>query len=64
MVGWAVRYDRPLERTVCVACPYQSRNRWVETKRMWPHLFAEAVETEAGLRRRLALRRRPYLNML
>ncbi len=30
---WEARYDRPLERSACVACPYQSRRRWVETMR-------------------------------
>ena len=48
---WAARYDRPLERSACVARPFQSRRRWVETKRRWPELFAEAValdEAELG----------------
>ena len=36
MDWWAARYDRPLERSACVACPFQSRHRWVETKRRWP----------------------------
>ena len=61
---WAARYDRPLERSACVACPFQSRQRWVETKRRWPGLFAEAVETDARLRRGLALDKTPYLHML
>ena len=26
---WAARYDRLLERSACVACPFQSRRRWV-----------------------------------
>ena len=30
---WPARYDRPLEHSACVACPFQSRSRWVETKR-------------------------------
>ena len=38
---WTARYDRPLERSACVACPFQSRQRWVHTKRRWPELFAE-----------------------
>ena len=46
MDWWKERYDRPLERSACVACPFQSRSRWVETKRRWPELFAEAVEIE------------------
>ena len=61
---WAARYDRPLERSACVACPFQSRQRWVETKRRWPGLFAEAVEIDARLRRGLALDKTPYLHML
>ena len=43
---WQARYDRPLERSACVGCPYQSRQRWVETKRRWPELFAEAVRLD------------------
>ncbi len=61
---WAARYDRPLERSTCVACPFQSRQRWVETKRRWPDLFAEAVQIDANLRdsnRGLALDKTPYL---
>ena len=61
---WAARYDRLLERSACVACPFQSRTRWVETKRRWPELFAEAVEIDAGLREGLALDKTPYLHML
>ena len=51
---WTARYDRPLERSACVACPFQSRQRWVETKHRWPELFAEAVETDAKMRDGLA----------
>ena len=61
---WAARYDRPLERSACVACPFQSRQRWVETKRRWPELFAEAVEIDARLRGGLALDKTPYLHSL
>ena len=61
---WADRYDRPLERSACVACPFQSRARWVETKRRWPELFAEAVKIDAKLRGGLALNKTPYLHML
>ena len=28
MQWWDARYDRPLERSACVACPFQSRHRW------------------------------------
>ena len=61
---WMKRYDRPLERSACVARPFQSRQRWVETKRRWPELFAEAVEIDARLREGLALDKTPYLHML
>ena len=64
---WAAHYDRPLERSACIACPFQSRQRWVETKRRWPDLFAEAVQIDANLRdsnRGLALDKTPYLHML
>ena len=40
----------------------QSRARWVETKRRWPELFAEAVQIDASLRRGLALDKTPYLH--
>ena len=62
---WTARYDRPLERSACVACPFQSRQRWVETKRSWPDLFAEAVQIDANLRdsnRGLAFAKEPYLH--
>ena len=61
---WAARYDRPLERSACVACPFQSRQRWVETKRRWPELFAEAVEIDANMRGGLAFAKEPYLHSL
>ena len=61
---WEARYERPLERSACVGCPYQSRQRWVETKRRWPELFAEAVEIDAKLRGRLAFAKEPYLHPL
>ena len=61
---WQARYDRPLERSACVACPFQSRQRWVETKRRWPELFAEAVEIDARIREGLALGKTPYLHSL
>ena len=61
---WAARYDRPLERSACVACPFQSRQRWIETKRRWPELFAEAVEIDARLRDGLAYVKEPYLHSL
>lgn len=64
MDWWKDRYDKPLERSACVACPFQSRRRWVETKRRWPELFAEAVEIDARLRDGLALDKTPYLHML
>ena len=59
---WEARYDRPLERSACVACPFQSRQRWVETKRRWPELFAEAVEIDARMRGGLVLQKTPYLH--
>ena len=61
MDWWDSRYDRPLERSACVACPFQSRRRWVETKRRWPDLFAEAVEIDDRLREGLAYVKEPYL---
>ena len=62
MDWWDARYERPLERSACIGCPYQSRRRWVETKRRWPELFAEAVEIDANMRSRLAFAKEPYLH--
>ena len=59
---WQARYDRPLERSACIGCPYQSRQRWVETKRRWLELFAEAVGIDANPRGRLAFAKEPYLH--
>ena len=59
---WEARYDRPLERSACVACPCQSRARWVDTMHRWPGLFAEAVEIDARMRYRLAFAKEPYLH--
>ena len=59
---WAARYDRPWNGRP--ASPFQSRNRWVETKRRWPELFAEAVEMDARLRDGLAYVKDPYLHSL
>ena len=57
--GW---YDRPLERSSCIGCPYQSRQRWAETKRQWPKPFAEVVEIDSNLRGKLAFAKEPYLH--
>ena len=61
---WTARYDRPLERSACVGCPFHSRKRWVETKRRWPELFAELVEIDARIRTGLAFAKEPYLHSL
>ena len=62
MDWWDARYERPLERSACIGCPYQPRRRWVETKRRWPELFAEAVALDANMRSRLAFAKEPYLH--
>ena len=59
---WEIRYDRPLERSACIGCPYQSRQRWVETKRRFPELFDEAVEIDSNMRGRLSFAKEPYLH--
>ena len=59
---WEDRCDRPLERSARVGCPFQSRQRWVETMRRWPKLFAEAVEIDAKMRRGLAFAKEPYMH--
>ena len=61
---WAARYDRPLERSACVAFPFQSSSRWVEMKRSWPGLIHEAAEIDANLRDKLAFAKEPYLHPL
>ena len=62
LVWWEARYDRPLERSACIACPYQSRQRWIETRVRWPELFAEAVEIDSNMRGKLAFAKEPYLH--
>ena len=62
MEWWKARYNRPLERSACIGCPYQSRQRWVETKRRWLELFAEAVDIDANIRGKLAFAKEPYLH--
>ena len=62
MEWWKARYNRPLERSACIGCPYQSRQRWVETKRRWLELFAEAVDIDANMRGKLAFAKEPYLH--
>ena len=49
---WNARYDRPLERSACIGCPYQSRTRWIETKLRFPELFNETVEIDSNMRGR------------
>ena len=56
---WAIRYDRPPECSAYVACPFQSRQRWVEIKRRRPGLLAETVEIDARMRDGLALHKTP-----
>ena len=62
MEWWKARYNRLLERSACIGCPYQSRQRWVETKRQWPKPFAEVVEIDSNLRGKLAFAKEPYLH--
>ena len=48
---WSERYpDRPLVKSSCMGCPYQSSRRWVDTKRQYPDHFAELVAIDANLR--------------
>ena len=51
-----------MERSACVACPFQSRQRWVESKHRWPNLFAEAIQIDANIREGLAYVKEPYLH--
>ena len=53
-----------MERSACIGCPYQSRQRWIETKRRWPELFAEAIAIDTNMRRRLPFAKEPYLHSL
>ena len=64
LAWWSERFARPLERSACIGCPYQSRHRWAETKRRWPDLFAEAVEIDSNMRGKLAFAKEPYLHQL
>ena len=64
LAWWKACYDRRLERSACIGCPYRSRRRWAETKGRCPELFAEAVDIDANLRGRLAFAKEPYLHPL
>ena len=56
------RYDRPLEKSACVGCPYQSPSRWVDMKRKDPAAFLELVSIDANLRSTLSLDSAPFLH--
>ena len=65
MEWWSARHDRPL-RTLGLrrlSLPVPTEMDW-RRRRRWPELFAEAVEIDARMRSRLALRKTPYLHML
>ncbi len=64
MEWWKAHYDRPLERSVWVGCPFQSRPKWVETKWRRLGLFAESVEIGERLQGGSAYVRAPYLHPL
>ena len=53
-----------MERSACVACPFQSRQRWRETKRRWAELFDEVVAGDARMRGGVAYVKKPYLPSL
>ena len=61
---WAARYDRPLERSACVACPSSHDSGGWRRSAGWPELFAEAVEIDARMRGGLAFAKEPYLHSL
>ena len=46
------------------SCHFQSRQRWVETNRRWPELFAEAVGIAHAMRGGLAVEKTPHLHVL
>ena len=50
-------------RSACVACPFESRQRWVKTKRRRSELLAKAVEIDERMRGGLALDKILYLHM-
>ena len=47
-IEWfAERYPgRPLVKSACMGCPFQSRSRWIELRRNNPEGYAEAVEID------------------
>ena len=64
MVGIDYNIGLAAEDRLCTACPFQPRQRWVETKHRWPELFAEAVEIDARMRDGMAFAKEPYLHSL
>ena len=64
LVGIDYNIGLAAEDRLCTACPFQSRLRWVDTKRRWSDLFAEAVESDARTRDGLAFAKEPYLHSL
>ena len=59
----SARYGREIERSACVACPFQSRARWVETRDRHPEMFASAVALDARLRAgHVRYAKEPYLH--
>ena len=64
LVGIDYNVGLAAEDRLCTACPFQSRLRWVDTKRRWSDLFAEAVESDARMRDGLAYAKEPYLHVL
>ena len=60
---WSERYERPVAKSACIACPYQPQSRWLETKARYPEIFAELVEIDANLRDSgLMYLKEPYLH--
>ena len=48
---WSERFPgKSLEKSSCMGCPYQSRNRWVDTKHRYPEHFDRLVKIDAALR--------------
>ena len=65
MAWWQAHYPgRPLVKSACMGCPFQSRRRWVELAEAHPGDFQDVVEIDRSIRVPGAthLRKTPYMH--
>lgn len=47
---WSARYDRPLEKSACIGCPFHSDGAWRDMKLNDPESWRDAVEFDHAIR--------------